>query len=282
MFPRLRAAWLLLDPARPGWERDLPAAGVVSYGSASRVHGLGDLPGPGPEFTLPPGTSVPEPAESRTTVHVAGLAPTEWQLVDGLPVTTPARTLRDLASVSTVDQDTLGRVASSIVRRKSRDARGTGRGARRAPGRKGRDADGRRWLRFLHAPREPNGVARHMDYGNVDEATHIHRDDFRAEFPTWDRFRGFVESWARYPEFGWDRAAHQVLSADLAQRPAATGENVACATRGGLTMRGRTATRDRRSAPRRDRDAADLPGDLLGNSSDLGHATPSRTCGTPG
>lgn len=90
--PRLYAAWLRLEPHTRAWERALPASGVVSHRSAVRLYRLGDLPGEHPQFTAPAGGSDREPS-----VHRAQLGPSAWRWLDGLPVTTPARTLADLA-----------------------------------------------------------------------------------------------------------------------------------------------------------------------------------------
>ncbi|MEW2383657.1 hypothetical protein AB0873_16425 [Micromonospora sp. NPDC047707] len=97
-MPRLYAAWLRLAPETPGWERSLPGSGVVSHRSAVRLYRLGDLPGDHPQFTVGVGVAAPG---GRT--HGADLAPGSWQWVDGLPVTTPARTLFDLADAEPLD-----------------------------------------------------------------------------------------------------------------------------------------------------------------------------------
>ncbi|MFI8977155.1 type IV toxin-antitoxin system AbiEi family antitoxin domain-containing protein [Nocardia asteroides] len=96
----LRAEWLALDPSRTVGERisdELPF-GVVSHRSAADLHGLGDLDADYLEFTVPTrrGTRNPD-----VRFHRALLTPDEWSLVDGLPVTTPARTIGDLAAART-------------------------------------------------------------------------------------------------------------------------------------------------------------------------------------
>lgn len=50
-----------------------------------------------------------------------------------------------------------------------------------------------------------------------DPAPHI-SSDFSAAFPTWADFHRFVQENASIPEFGEDRAMHQILSADFASR----------------------------------------------------------------
>jgi hypothetical protein len=56
-----------------------------------------------------------------------------------------------------------------------------------------------------------------VDLREFDTAPHI-ADAFREEFPSWQDFRAFVASTARYPEFNERRALQQVLMVDLAQR----------------------------------------------------------------
>jgi hypothetical protein len=112
--PRLYAAWLALDPGRPGWERTAPESGVVSHAAALRLWRAGDIPGPTIEFTVPapPAAGVP----AGVVLHTAQLSPGEWQEVDGLPVTSPARTLHDIAATGRLDGAELGRVAHALLR----------------------------------------------------------------------------------------------------------------------------------------------------------------------
>ncbi|WP_406475702.1 hypothetical protein [Streptomyces sp. NBC_01615] len=114
-FPRLLAQWLLLDPERGGWERQIPQSGVVSHRSALRMHGLGDWPGSTTEFTLPSSSSLRSTAD--IVVHTRELSADEWQVIAGLPVTSPGCTLADLALDTYADVDALGRVATAILRR---------------------------------------------------------------------------------------------------------------------------------------------------------------------
>jgi hypothetical protein len=107
-FPRLYAAWLRLDPTVPAWQRELPASGVVSHGAALRLYRAGDEAGSQPEFTAP--TPM---AHASAQVHVAGLATDDWQPLAGLPVTTPARTLVDVAE--RLDSDELTRIVDTLI-----------------------------------------------------------------------------------------------------------------------------------------------------------------------
>ncbi|MGW9370419.1 hypothetical protein ACWGVR_10445 [Streptomyces xanthophaeus] len=112
-FPRLYAYWLLLAPDQPAWSRPLPAAGVVSHSAAVRVYGVGNLPGPAAEFTVPEQgtTTVPD----GVLVHHAELQTDEYRVVGGVPVTAPGRTLADLVSEGSTDLEELGRIATNFL-----------------------------------------------------------------------------------------------------------------------------------------------------------------------
>lgn len=88
----LRAAWLQLAPAVPGWARKAEQ-GVVSHRSAAAMYGVGDLPEERFEFT------VARRHQSRrpdVRLHHRKLADAEWIVLRGLPVTRPARIASDL------------------------------------------------------------------------------------------------------------------------------------------------------------------------------------------
>jgi hypothetical protein len=92
--------WLALDPARFGYERlvDKVPVGVVSHRSAASLHNMGDMDADYLQFT------VPTPREARNPdvrFQVRTLTRNDWMLVDGLPVTTPLRTVTDLAATGT-------------------------------------------------------------------------------------------------------------------------------------------------------------------------------------
>ncbi|MFD7011700.1 type IV toxin-antitoxin system AbiEi family antitoxin domain-containing protein [Rhodococcus jostii] len=95
-----RVAWLALDPDAVVWERlDQPVpTGVLSYRTAAGLHGLGDLDADVVELTAIRRIRLSLPA---VVVHRGVLSREDWQLVDGLPVTTPARTIADLAAAGT-------------------------------------------------------------------------------------------------------------------------------------------------------------------------------------
>lgn len=92
----LRAAWLALDPARRAGERlrdEEPA--VVSHRSAAAIHHLGDLETDEFEFTSSARKQTRRP---DMRLHRGLVGPGEWSVIDGLPVTTPVRTVDDLAA----------------------------------------------------------------------------------------------------------------------------------------------------------------------------------------
>ncbi len=105
--PRLYAAWLRLDPAVSAPLRTLPDSGVVSHGAALRLYQAGDEAGSQPEFTAP------TPLTGPARIHVAHLQPQDWQALAGLPVTSPARTLVDVAG--RLDTDELARILDTLI-----------------------------------------------------------------------------------------------------------------------------------------------------------------------
>lgn len=90
----LRAAWLSLSPSELAEERlaDPPSSGVFSHTSAASLHGLGDLLDDQPEVTAP----ARKQSRRGIRLHRATLCTDEVTITEGLPVTTPARTIADL------------------------------------------------------------------------------------------------------------------------------------------------------------------------------------------
>lgn len=90
----LRVAWLSLDSSTLAEERlaDPVSSGVLSHTAAASLHRLGDLLDDVPEITLP------ERKQSRRGIrfHRGALDRGDVTIVDGLPVTTAARTVADL------------------------------------------------------------------------------------------------------------------------------------------------------------------------------------------
>ncbi|MDX2601933.1 hypothetical protein PV379_10755 [Streptomyces caniscabiei] len=115
-FPQLYAHWLLLAPDEPAWERLLPAAGVVSHGAAVRVYAVGNLPGPAAEFTVPPNHT--STSSQDVLIHHAELGPQDFREIAGLPVTSPGRTLADIAAAGSTDLEGLGRIATNLLQRR--------------------------------------------------------------------------------------------------------------------------------------------------------------------
>jgi hypothetical protein len=105
-----QAVWLSLRPATPAWERPKldPDGGVVSHQSAARLHGLGDLPDAHVELTVPRRRTMRDP---NVRLYRAELAGPDVTLLDGLPVTTALRTVRDL-----LDRRTDASHVATIVR----------------------------------------------------------------------------------------------------------------------------------------------------------------------
>lgn len=108
----LRGAWLGLAPRLTASDRLRHPDAVVSYRSAARVHGLGDLEADQHEFT------VDRRRTSRRTdirFHRGQLAERDWRPVNGLPTTTIPKTIADLASVNTDGGHLAGVVRDAIT-----------------------------------------------------------------------------------------------------------------------------------------------------------------------
>ncbi len=92
----VRAQWLALDPKRMADDRLYSEPGaVVSHVTAAELHQIGDLNSTSITFTVPRRRQT---RQTEVTFHTAQLAPEDWEVIDGLPVTTVRRTLNDLAS----------------------------------------------------------------------------------------------------------------------------------------------------------------------------------------
>lgn len=91
----LRAAWLSVEPGRFAWERvrDRPGFATVSGESAARLHGIGNFRAMRSEFTTP----VRKQTQRRDVRYrTRTLTEDEVTICEGLPVTTPERTIADL------------------------------------------------------------------------------------------------------------------------------------------------------------------------------------------
>lgn len=95
-FEEVRAEWLATDPARTAGERRSDDDQVVvSDESAAAIHGIGDLSAGGVHLTA---SRRLQTRQAWVSVHQRTLTAKEFQWIDGLPVTTPRRTLEDLAA----------------------------------------------------------------------------------------------------------------------------------------------------------------------------------------
>jgi hypothetical protein len=136
--PDIYAAWLRTG-TKPAWERSTTSL-VVSHRTAVRLYGAGRLAGEQLEFT----GRAPEAA--GVVVHSAVLSEAECAVVEGLPVTAPARTLADLAVDDGFDVSDLGRVARSMLTAGWTTADELGPQLTAAFTRRGLPRDGVRWL----------------------------------------------------------------------------------------------------------------------------------------
>ncbi|MYS13915.1 hypothetical protein GTW73_08135 [Streptomyces sp. SID4982] len=111
----IKAAWLRLMPKEFAWDR--PAghldSGVVSHASACLLHELGDIPAPEVEISVPRRRTTTEPFVRLRTAVLEG---DEVTVVDGLPVTTPLRTIADLLRAK-ADGGHVGGVVAEAERR---------------------------------------------------------------------------------------------------------------------------------------------------------------------
>jgi hypothetical protein len=147
-FPRLYALWLECEPETSAWER-ATASIVASHASALRVHGMGALDGPSAEFTVPAG-SMDTPPVSDAAFHMGKLGRGDWQLCEGLPVTTPVHTFLDIVTSGRADLEQLGRIASTTLH-KSLATEDELAAALESLTSQGRDGQGASWLQELLA-----------------------------------------------------------------------------------------------------------------------------------
>lgn len=90
-----QAAWLALRPEVAGWSRPKldPDGGVVSHESAARLHNLGDLVHARVDITTPRRRTTRDPG---VRLRRGELTDADVAVLNGLPVTTPMRTIYDL------------------------------------------------------------------------------------------------------------------------------------------------------------------------------------------
>ncbi|MFF8867874.1 type IV toxin-antitoxin system AbiEi family antitoxin domain-containing protein [Streptomyces sp. NPDC015139] len=111
----VKVAWLRLQPKWFVWDRAVgnPDSGVVSHASACQLLSLGDIPAPDVEISVPRRRTTTEPFVRLRTAQIAA---TEITTVDGLPVTTAARTITDLLHTG-ADGGHIGGVIADAERR---------------------------------------------------------------------------------------------------------------------------------------------------------------------
>jgi predicted transcriptional regulator of viral defense system len=108
----LRAAWLALAPQQRATDRLREPDAVLSHRSAARYHQLGDLDADRFEFTVATRRQSKRP---DVRFHRETLAPGEWQITTGLPVTTIVKTISDLAKTRTDGGHLAGVVRDAIA-----------------------------------------------------------------------------------------------------------------------------------------------------------------------
>lgn len=110
----IRVAWLRLSPDESPRERTQRPHLWVSHRSAARLLDLGVVAADVPEFITD------RRIQARTDVVLrirsGGLERSEWMVFDGFAVTTPTRTVADLAA-DRMDGGHLGRIASDAIER---------------------------------------------------------------------------------------------------------------------------------------------------------------------
>lgn len=86
--------------------------GVISHQSAAEAHHLGEIDPANVHITMPVGFSTRNPL---IVVHNAGLEPADIEVRDGFALTTPTRTVLDLATANDVTQDQLDSVVADAA-----------------------------------------------------------------------------------------------------------------------------------------------------------------------
>ncbi|MBM3696637.1 MAG: type IV toxin-antitoxin system AbiEi family antitoxin domain-containing protein [Actinobacteria bacterium] len=108
----LRVCWLRLAPGLSPRERTLHPHLWVSHRSAAALLDLGVVTADVPEFIST--RRLQTRAGVRVRVRAAGVSRNEWMVYDGFALTTPGRTISDLA-VDRMDGGHLGRIASDAL-----------------------------------------------------------------------------------------------------------------------------------------------------------------------
>ena len=111
---RLRVAWLRITTELSARERTLRPHLWVSHRSAAGLLDLGVVISDAPEFISD--RRLQPRADIKIHVRSSGLERHDWTVRDGFAVTTPARTIADLAA-DHMDGGHLGRIASDALAR---------------------------------------------------------------------------------------------------------------------------------------------------------------------
>ena len=92
--------------------------GVISHQSALAFHGMSDVSPAKVHITIPPGYRVRREAPSYLALHTASLSERDVQILNGVPVTTPVRTVLDCQSVH---------IGSALIQQAIADGRDAGK-----------------------------------------------------------------------------------------------------------------------------------------------------------
>ena len=116
-------------------------AGVVSHESALAIHELSDVSPARVHVTLPTAVRIRRQVPKGLVIHYADLAPEDVERVEGVPVTTPERAIRDahashvgnaLVAQAIADGRRSGALSTAVANRLERELLGTRPGTRRS------------------------------------------------------------------------------------------------------------------------------------------------------
>ena len=110
----LRTAWFRLSPEESPRQRTQQPHLWVSHRSAARLLDLGVVAADIPEFIS--ARRIQTSADIVVRIRSGGVERSDWMVHDGFAVTTPARTIADLAT-DRMDGGHLGRIASDALNR---------------------------------------------------------------------------------------------------------------------------------------------------------------------
>lgn len=109
----VRAEWLATDPSRRLNERARDEEQVVvADETAARIYGFGDFSSDGIRLSSPRREQTRQP---HVTIAQRQMSPREWTVIDGLPVTTPRRTLEDITRSGRWEQQHLAKAVDDAL-----------------------------------------------------------------------------------------------------------------------------------------------------------------------